>query len=83
MASWGDNIGNLYGVVFAIFIFAVLISFFAAGWRPGNQSGGRKSMKGGDTTVANLGLTTISIILIIAVVLGILGFLGGGHGTRL
>lgn len=50
MASWGDNIGNLFGVVFAIFVAVCLLSFFAAGWRPGKQSGGRKNMKGGDWT---------------------------------
>jgi len=50
MASFGDNIGNLYGIVFAIFIGAILLSFLLAGWRPGKQSGGRKIMKGGDWT---------------------------------
>jgi hypothetical protein len=50
MASWGDNIGNLYGVTIAIFIAVCLLSFFAAGWRPGKQYGGRKNMKGGDWT---------------------------------
>ena len=48
MASWGDNIGNLYGVVIAIFVAVGLLSFLAAGWRPWKQSGGRKNMKGGD-----------------------------------
>jgi hypothetical protein len=50
MASWGDNIGNLYGVVIAIFVAVCLVSFLAAGWRPCKQSGGRKIMKGGDWT---------------------------------
>ena len=50
MASWGDNIGNLFGITFGIFIALCLLSFFAAGWRPGKQYGGRKNMKGGDWT---------------------------------
>jgi hypothetical protein len=50
MASFFDNIGNLFGITFGIFIALCLLSFFAAGWRPGNQSGGRKIMKGGDWT---------------------------------
>ena len=50
MASWGDNIGNLFGVVFAIFVAVGLLSFLAAGWRPWKQSGGRKIMKGGAWT---------------------------------
>ena len=48
MASWGDNIGNLFGITFGIFLAVCLLSFFAAGWRPGKQYGGRKNMKGGD-----------------------------------
>ena len=43
MASWGDNIGNLFGITFGIFIALCLLSFFAAGWRPGKQYGGRKN----------------------------------------
>jgi len=50
MASWGDNIGNLFGVVIAIFVVVGLLSFLAAGWRPWKQSGGRKNMKGGAWT---------------------------------
>ena len=48
MSSWVDNIGNLFGITFGIFVAVCLLSFFAAGWRPFEQSGGRKIMKGGD-----------------------------------
>ena len=50
MASFGDNIGNLFGVTFGIFIFAILLGLILGGWRPGKQTGGRKIMKGGDWT---------------------------------
>ena len=50
MASFGDNIGNLFGITFGIFIFAILLGLILGGWRPGKQTGGRKIMKGGDWT---------------------------------
>ena len=50
MASFGDNIGNLFGITFGIFIGAILLGLILGGWRPGKQSGGRKIMKGGDWT---------------------------------
>ena len=50
MASFFDNIGNLFGLVLGSLFLAILIGFILGGWRPGNQSGGRKNMKGGDWT---------------------------------
>ena len=97
MASWGDNIGNLFGITFGIFVAVCLLSFFAAGWRPGKQSGGRKNMKGGDFMrflfLPNDDDKTSSTIFLILTFLGIivgLWFLlefgikmgGGGGGGK-
>jgi TRAP-type C4-dicarboxylate transport system permease small subunit len=50
MASFGDNIGNLFGLVIGSLALAILLGFMLGGWKPWTQSGGRKIMKGGDWT---------------------------------